>query len=114
MDWQQKGRWHGSANVDNRGFENEQNHKLYHKFHGKLEDGIDSGRSNYSRGKNPKRHIPGKFTLITAIHYSNDVTQLHTGSYKFSKSQEKIIYLMHMVDIEVFGINKNNQKPWYK
>ena len=48
MDWLLENLWYGPANVDDKMSENVQNiqqkYKLHHKCHGKLEDGIDSGR----------------------------------------------------------------------
>ena len=77
MDRLQKGRWYGvkqmwiieSENVWNI----QQNHKLHHESHGKMEHGNKSRRTNPSRGENP-----GQITLTTTFHYSNEATELHT------------------------------------
>ena len=64
-------------------FENIQNfqqrYKLHHKSHEKLENGINSKRTNPSRSENPKRYVTGRFTLTTATFHRNDATQLHTN-----------------------------------
>ena len=62
----------------------------------KLEYGMDSGRTNPSRGKNPKRHLPIKITLATSIRYRNDATQLGTQERKVGtnlQNHRKIIVI---------------------
>ena len=68
--------------MDNRVSENKQNirqkHKLHYEYHGKLESGINSGKSNPSRNKILKRHLSGRLILPITIRYSNDASKLHT------------------------------------
>ena len=91
--------WHGltkklmiwSCKVDDRVFENlqniRQNHKLHQKCPGKMKGGIDSGMSNPSRGKYPKRYLK-RFALATAIRYSNDATQpKYLGNVRWGRLQ---------------------------
>ena len=77
-----EGQLYYPANMNHRVFEYEQNilkdDKLHHKCHGKLETGIESRMSNTRRGKNPKRHLPGRFTLATIICFSKDANQPQT------------------------------------
>ena len=55
-----------------------QNHKLHPKYHGKLINGIDSGKTNPRRRKNSMGRLLRRFALVTAIRYNNNVTQLRT------------------------------------
>ena len=49
--------------------------KLHRECNGKLKGVID-WKSNYYRGKTPKRYLPVRPTLATAFRYSNDTIQL--------------------------------------
>ena len=50
---------------------------VYREDHANLGSGIDSRRSKLSSGKDIKRHIPERCTIITTICYSHDDTQPH-------------------------------------
>ena len=50
--------------------------------------------TKFSRGKDPKRHIPGGRTATI------------TAGFKLSKSKEKINHLMYMDDIKLFAKNE--------
>ena len=67
--------------MENRLSENVQNFRQSQKFHleshRKLNDEVDSGRINPSKGKNPKKHLHGRLTFTIAFRYSNDVTKLY-------------------------------------
>ena len=66
----------------------QQNHKLYHESHEKLESGIDSRKENSSKSKNPKRHIPERLDFTITICNSN---QLHTWEVHLGLRILKII-----------------------
>ena len=40
---------------------------IYPEDHGNLNSGIESRKKTLSRGKNPKRHIPGRCTMTITI-----------------------------------------------
>ena len=67
---------------------------------------VTVGGKKLSRGIDPKKHVPGRFTITITIFNSHDATN-HilskcTAGYKLSKSEEKINYLMYMNDIKPF------------
>ena len=93
-------------------------YKISNKIKNECRDGINSRKTNTSRDKNPKKHIPGRVAFTTAIRYSNDSTQQRTreihggGGYKFTKSQGKINPFVYIDDVKVFAKKiKENWKP---
>ena len=58
--------------------ENEQNPKLHHEIHEKLESRISSRKTIPSRGENPEGHLLGRLTFATAICDGNDTAELYT------------------------------------
>ena len=80
-----------------------QSHKFHLESHEKLESGINNGKKNFSRDKNPARLLPGRCVFANIICNM----PLHcTGSYKFTKSKDKINHLMYMDDIKLFAKNE--------
>ena len=77
---------------------NNNNNKIHDERHGKLERGIARGTSKPSRGKNPKRHLPGRLALAKIISYSINAIQILKclEGYKFFKSQENMNHFMYM------------------
>ena len=82
-----------SGNVQNI----QQSHKLHHKCHCKMENRIDSGRTNPSNGKNPKTHPQGDSHLpllfVIVMMTLNSVLRMCTKGNKFTKSQEKTYHV---------------------
>ena len=89
----------------------QQNHELYHEFHGKLEVGIDSGSSKASRDKDPKEHFQGDPLLpLQFLKPMMSHTIILRKWTRFSTSQEKINYLMYMDDIKLSTKSEKEQE----
>ena len=73
----------------------------------KLVGGIESERTNSNRGENPRRHLPGKFTLallfIILMMPLNHVLRKCTGCCYFIKAQEKFNEFTLIDSIKVHG-----------
>ena len=65
-----------------------------------------------SRGKDPKRYIPGISPLLFLIAMMplTHILRKCTAGYKLSKSQEIINHLMYMEDIKLFAKNEKELK----
>ena len=78
LDCLQKGKWHGSAKLDNKLPQNVQNitwsHKLYGGNYENMESGIDSRRKKFSWNKDPKRCFPRRCSITLIIHNCHDAT----------------------------------------
>ena len=113
VHWLQKELRYVPANLAKRLSKNmqdiRQSHKFHHRSHEKLESGIDCRRKNF----NPVRYLPSKCTFNITICNRYGTTQSHTQKMhwelKFTQSQEKINYIMTIVDIELFS---KIQKIW--
>ena len=81
VDWRQKGTWHGPTKLANRLPQNiqeiRQSHKVYQKYHGKLESGTDSRRKKLNWGENPEKDLPEGYAITIIICNSDDATQSH-------------------------------------
>ena len=111
LDWLQKGIWYGPTKLDNRHVHDIQwSHKVYQKYHWKLESQADSRRKKLSRSENPGRDFPRRcnitIPILIAMRSLNHILRKCTGQYKFHKSQEKINHLMYMDDIKLFVKNE--------
>ena len=84
------------------------NNKIQHKSHEKLEVGLNSERKNLSKGKNP-------LTLTTVIcHLSEQhsimyIESSRRGGYKFAKSEEKVNYVIYMDNIKLCAQNEKKE-----
>ena len=111
VDWRwKKGMWYCSAKLDNRLSPNVQDirrsHKVYQKYHGKLESRTDSRRKKFNWSKSPEKDLQGRFAITITICNSDDAIQSLkkcTGGYRLHKSQEKINHLMYMAGIRLFA-----------
>ena len=52
-------------------------HKVYQKYHGKLENWTDSRWKKLNWGENLVKDLPGRCAITITIHNSNDATQWH-------------------------------------
>ena len=87
-------------------------YKISDKVTKLITEAIKNGkRKNFNWGTNPKWYLPGRCTFTTCN--SGNVTRSHTeictGGYKFTESQEKIKHLMYMDDIKLVA---KNVKEW--
>ena len=55
-----------------------QSHKVYRKYHGKLESRTDKRRKKLSWGENPEWDLPGRCTITITICNNGDATESHT------------------------------------
>ena len=99
--WPENGIWYGPAKMNNRLSKNVQDirwsHKVYRKYHGKLESLTDSRREKLSWEENPEKDLPGRcaiiFTICNNYDALNHLLRKSTDGYKLHKSQEKINYI---------------------
>ena len=78
LDWLQKGRWYGSAKLDNKLPQNVRNitwsHKLSRENHENLEGRIDSRRKKLGWNKDPRSYFSRRWTITVTIHNCHDAT----------------------------------------
>ena len=110
--------WYDPAMLDNRLSQNVQDirlsHKVYGKYHRKLESRTDCRRKKLNWGENPDRDLLGKYAITISICKSDEAThwqfRKYTVKYKFHKSQETISHLKYMNDIIRLAKNEKGFK----
>ena len=74
LDWLQKGIWYGPTKLDYNLPQNVQNIRN----HENLKSGIYSTWEKFNWNKDPKRYIPGRFTITIIIYNYNDDTTAYS------------------------------------
>ena len=82
--------------------------------HEKLENGINSRWKSFTEDKIQigifQEHSHSSLSFVIAMMPLNYIIRKCTGGHKFSKSQEKINYLMYMDNITLFEKKKKKKR----